>query len=128
MRVVLVLCAGTFMLLSALAHAFIGWPSVREALQAAGNPEELVSGLAAGWFFGTASMATFGAIVLSAGRRLRRGDRSALGSVRWIATCYLVFGLAAYVLRGFAPHFLLFVGTGVLAGIPAFVWRRRDEV
>ena len=112
------------MLLSSIEHACVGWPSVREALQAAGgNPAELIGGLAAGWSFGTASMATFGAIVLSAGARLRRGDSAAIGSVRWIAACYLVFGLAAFVLRDFAPHFLLFVGTGVLAGIPAFLWR-----
>jgi hypothetical protein len=124
MRPVLVLGLGTVLVFSAFAHAFLGWPAMRASLDAAGAPSELRDGLGVGWLFGSAAMATFGTIVLTAGNRLRRGDASGIATVRWIAICYLAFGLWAYVARGLAPHFLFFIAVGLSAGILTFgPWR-----
>lgn len=106
------------MLLSSVAHALLGWPTMRTGLQDAGAPADLVGALAAGWYFGSAAMAAFGAVVLVCGMRLRRDDRSGATVVFLIAACYVIFGLAGFFLRHFNPHFLLFIATGALAGLP----------
>ena len=118
MKAFFVLLAGVLMMLSALAHGGLGWPSMRTALESAGAGDDLVGALAAGWYFGSVAMAVFGAIVFTSGLRLRRGDSSGVLPVRLIATGYVLFGLAAFAARHFIPHFLLFVLTGLLAGIP----------
>jgi hypothetical protein len=118
---ILAIVAGAFMLLSALAHGLLGWPVMRGELAKLGAPADLVGGLAAGWLFGSAAMATFGVTVILAALRLRRGDRSGAFALRAIAACYVVFGLAAFVARGFEPFFLNFVAAGALAGMPVVV-------
>ena len=107
--------AGALILLSALAHAFLGWPAMAAALTAAGAGAELSGALAVGWTFGSMAMAVFGLIVLKIA--LSNAER---GAVRFIAFGYLVFGLAAWLERDLNPHFLLFVGTGVLLALFAF--------
>jgi len=124
MRGVLVLAAGVLMLLSSVAHGALGWPAMRAELGRAGAGDDLTGALAAGWYFGTASMAAFGVIVVIGGLRLRRGDRSGIPVILVVAACYLVFGLWAFLLHDFNPHFLLFVATGLLAGVPA-LWGGR---
>lgn len=119
MRAVLVLAAGALMLLSSVAHGALGWPAMRAELERAGAGDDLTGALSAGWYFGTAAMAAFGVIVVICGLRLRRADRSGTPVVLAVAACYLVFGLWAFLLHDFNPHFLLFVATGLLAGIPA---------
>lgn len=84
MRGFFVLLAGIFMMLSAIAHGGFGWPPLRGRLSSAGVGEDLVGALAAGWFFGSAAMAAFGAVVLTSGLRLRRGDLSGVFAVLWI--------------------------------------------
>jgi hypothetical protein len=119
MRPVLALIAGAFMLVSSLAHGLLGWSAMRGELAKVGAPADLVGGLRAGWLFGSASMAAFGAIVLVSALRLRRGDLSGVFALRVVALCYLVFGAAAFVALGFEPFFLSFVATGALAGASA---------
>lgn len=106
------------MAVSSIAHAGLGWPTMARALREAGLEADLTGALAAGWFFGSVAMLGFGGIVLHAGVRMRRGDPSGIPAVRIIAAAYVLFGAGAFVLRGFNPHFLLFVGTGLLAGVP----------
>jgi hypothetical protein len=120
MRPILALIAGAFMLLSALVHGLLGWPAMRGELAKAGAAADLVGSLGAGWLYGSAAMAAFGAIVVVAALRLRRGDRSGVFALRTISACYLVFGLAAFVWQGFEPFFLNFVVIGALAAAPAF--------
>ena len=107
------------MLLSSLLHGLMGWPVMRGELTKVGAGAELVEGLGAGWLFGSAAMTTFGAIVIVAALRLRRGDRSGVFALRFIALGYIIFGAAAFVVQGFEPFYLNFVATGALAGAPA---------
>jgi len=120
MRPILALIAGVFMLLSSLAHGLLGWPAMRGELAKVGAATDLAGALGAGWLFGSASMVAFGAIVIVAALRLRRGDRSGVFALRAIAASYLAFGAAAFVARGFEPFFLNFVVIGALAAAPAF--------
>ncbi len=115
MRNIVVIVAGILMVLASLAHGLLGWPAVRaELVNEHANPE-LINGLAAGWLWGSACMLTFGAIVTISGVQMRRGSNSGTLAVRAIAVCFLVFGVLAFVLEGFAPHFLIFVVLGFLA-------------
>jgi len=118
MRALLVMVAGAVMLLSAGAHAGLGWPVMKSALRDAGAPADLTGALAAGWLFGSVAMAVFGIITLMCGARLKRADRSGVAVIMVIAAGYLLFGLAAFITHDFNPHFLLFVVTGLLAGLP----------
>jgi hypothetical protein len=123
MRSILLMVAGVFMMLSALAHTVLGWSLMRRELIGAGAGDELIEGLGAGWHFGGAAMAAFGLIVLNAGLRLRRLDGSGVVSARVIGACYVMFGLLFFFLRHFNVHFLLFVGTGVLTLAPVLTSR-----
>jgi hypothetical protein len=117
------LSAGLLLLASSLAHSLLGWPQIRPQLVAAGVPEDLVGALAAGWHFGGVAMAAFGVIVLLAWRRSRHGDAAGLEAVAVVAAAYLAFGTAAFVMRSFAPFFLIFIVPG--AGLAACVGFRR---
>ena len=106
---------GVLLLASGLAHAFLGWPPLGAALAEAGVGEELAGALAVGWLFGSMAMIVFGLVVLRIA--LRDVDPC---TVRFIALGYLVFGVAAWLARDLNPHFLLFVGIGVLLALFAF--------
>jgi hypothetical protein len=103
------LAAGLLLLVSSLAHSLLGWPQIRPQLVAAGGPEDLVGALAVGWHFGGVAMAAFGVIVLLAWRRARAGATGGFEAV--------------FVLRSFAPFFLIFIIPG--AGLAACVGFRR---
>lgn len=128
MRSYLVLLAGVLTVLSSIAHAALGWPAMNAELARAGAGPDLVEGLEAGWLFGSVAMAGFGCVLLSGALRLRRGDLSGRTSILIVAACDVVFGLAACFMRGFNPHFLLFVITGLLAGIPVLVNKKSVQV
>lgn len=108
------------MLLSALAHGALGWPSVAGALEDAAAPADLIGGVAAGWQFGTLAMVIFGALVLLGGWRLRRDDVSMVTPLRIVAAGYVLFGAAALVALGPSPPLLSFLVVGVLAGTPTW--------
>jgi len=116
-QAILGLAAGTVLCLSSLAHAFLGWPPLRAALAKASVDPGLVEALEAGWYFGSISMAVFGIMHFLAVRHAMKGQQVFSGAAGTIAVGYLVFGSAAYFLRHQNPHFLLFVGTGLLAGL-----------
>jgi hypothetical protein len=118
MKAILAVIAGAFILLSAIAHGFAGWPAMGAELTKIQAPADLVGTLAAGWLFGSAAMAALGTIVIVAAVRLRRGDASGAFALRVIGACYFVFGLIAFVAQGYEWFFLNFVVTGLLAGAP----------
>jgi hypothetical protein len=88
-------------------------------------PEDLVTGLAFGWFFAGAAMLTFGCIVLwisfSALRRRPVSYRPAF----LIALLYLVYGAWAYAASGRDPFFFVFLVPGVL--LAAASWPSRHQ-
>lgn len=117
-RTALGIAGGVILVLSAVAHAFLGWPAMAAALAEVGAGADLVGALAVGWYFGSTAMLVFGLIVLRIA--LRAGERCA---VRFIAFGYLVFGVAAFLVRDLNPHFLLFIGTGLVLALFAFAER-----
>jgi hypothetical protein len=119
MRSAIAQLAGVVMLVSAVAYGLMGWPTMSEGLTQAAASPDLIAGLQAGWYWGSVSMAVFGAITLIAGGRLRHGNRSGVPILLAVGAGYLIFGAAAFLLHGHQPHFLLFVLTGLLAGGPA---------
>lgn len=93
----------------------LGWGSI---------PCEQPGALAVGWHLGGVAMAAFGVIVLLAWRRARHDDAAGLEAVTVVAAACIVFGTAAFVMRSFAPFFLIFIIPGVaLAACVGF--RRR---
>lgn len=117
---------GTVLLLSSIAHAFLGWPTLEALLKVAEVQPELTGALAVGWYFGSVAMLAFGLIVGHSAWRMWQGAAVSTVPAGIIAALYLLFGLGAYLSRDFNPHFLLFVLTGVLVGIFAF-WRRPEK-
>jgi len=121
----LMLAAGLLLIASSMAHSFLGWPQIGPQLVASGVPDDLVGALAVGWHFGGVAMAAFGVIVLLAWRRARPGAAGGAGgleAVGVVAAAYVVFGTAAFVLRSFAPFFLVFILPGV--ALAACAWPR----
>ena len=125
MQGIVVVAAGVIMVLSSAAHSMLGWPAMSFELEKAGVREDLAAPLAVGWFFGSMSMLAFGIITVIFGRRLKRGDRSGAPAIAVIAAAYVLFGTFAIVIRQFDPHFLLFICTGLLAGVPLIEPRRQ---
>jgi len=117
-RTLVGIVGGALLVISALAHAFLGWPAMDAALANVGAGEALAGALAVGWYFGSMAMLVFGLIVLRIA--IRDGEPCA---VRFIAVGYLVFGLAAWLARDLNPHFLVFITIGVLLAVFGF-WRR----
>lgn len=115
---------GALLVLSSLAHAFLGWPPFRAALRAADVDARLAGALAVGWYFGSVAMLTFGVIVLRAAWKLSEDAESARGPVKPIAIAYLLFGFSAFLMRDFNPHFLVFILTGSL--LAGFAYRGKS--
>lgn len=112
---------------SAAAHAFLGWPQFKAFFESAGLNAGIIAALSIGWYFGSVSMLAFGVIVLQQAIRRLRGQPIQPGPLWTISAVYLLFGTAAYVARDFKPHFLIFVGTGVLVGLFAFLASRHEK-
>jgi hypothetical protein len=117
--------SGLLMIAAAAAHATAGATGLRAALAEAGAGPGLVLDAIAGWYLGSATMATLGTIVVMAARRWRQGDPSALSYALAVSLCYVAFGAAAFVASGWHVHFLGFIVLGLLAGVPALAGRSR---
>jgi hypothetical protein len=106
--------AGGMLVVSSVAHAFMGWPPYEAALAAQGVDQSVLVGLSVGWFFGSVAMLTLGLLILWMVRLAAWGDlRSPMGA--WmVALAYAGFGIVAFVLQGLNPHFLAFIVNGIL--------------
>jgi NO-binding membrane sensor protein with MHYT domain len=106
--------AGVLLLLSAGAHAGLGWPAMRQELMKVSAPPDLMASMSIGWYLGSVAIAAFGAIALSAGLgAVTAGGRVFLASLI-VGLAYGGFGLATYAIYR-EPHFLGFVVIGLLA-------------
>jgi hypothetical protein len=118
--------AGLLLLLSACAHAGLGWPAMREELTKVSASPDLMASMSIGWYFGSTAIAAFGAIALSAAL----GAVTAAGRVFYasliVGLAYGDFGLATYAIYREAL-FLGFVVIGLLAAIGSVraIGRRR---
>lgn len=122
-RVILGFLAAVLLIASAFAHAVLGWPPFQSILEEAGVDVEAIAALEVGWYFGSTAMLAFGAIVFLAAVQALRGERAATGSLWIIGSAYTVYGVVAYGVRDFNPHFLLFVVTGLLVAAVAAAGR-----
>lgn len=118
--------AGVLLLLSAGAHAGLGWPAMRQELMKVSAPPDLMAAMNIGWYFGSVAMAAFGAIALTAGL----GSVTTGGRVFWasmiVGLAYGGFGLITYVIYR-ESHFLGFVAVGLLASVGSVGALRRRE-
>ena len=113
------------LLLGAVAHGLLGWPPIREELERAGVGEDLMGGLAVGWYFGSAAMAAFGVILLLCFGQARARTSGWQGTAACLSLAYGIFGLTAFVMRSFNVFFLIaFVLPGIIIGAAAAIgWR-----
>lgn len=118
---ILAFTTGTLLFASGLAHALVGWPQLAPVLVSASVPAETIAAMAVGWYFGSVSMLSFGAMAVSFA--LLRSPSAAV-PLGIIAVAYTAFGSAAYILRNFNPHFLGFIAIGLLAATGALFARR----
>ena len=65
---------GALLISSSFAHAFLGWPAIRQALVASNVDPGLVQGIGVGWLYGSAAMLTFGVLTLLAWRSAGTGS------------------------------------------------------
>jgi hypothetical protein len=110
---------GSLLLLSSPAHAFLGWPPIRDRLAQGGVAGDLIAAIAIGWYFGSVAMAAFGVIVFLTW--LEQRGKATVGRfvAGTVAVAYLSFGAAAYLSRSYNPHFLVaFLVPGVLLALP----------
>jgi hypothetical protein len=117
-RNVLGLLAALLILLSAGAHSFLGWPSIRAQLEAAHVPVDLILGLKVGWLFGGACMVVFAAIVTAIFLTRLRGEQVSAFPALAIGIAYLAFGTWALVTTK-DPFFTIFLVPGALLVIAA---------
>jgi hypothetical protein len=118
--------AGWVLVAAGLAHAFAGWPPLRATLEAGGVDSDVIGALGAGWLFGSAAMLAFGAALVAMAGDVRRGASGSTAPAWAIAAALAGFGVAAWVLRDFNPHFLGFMAMGALvAGFAAAARRGR---
>lgn len=104
---VLLAVASGFLLLSAAAHGFMGWPAVEESLEARIDREAL-DDVALGWIFGSVAMLAFGLLGFVGVGQALRGH----GLDRWIPSvigvAYVAFGVGALLYTHGNVYFLLF--------------------
>jgi hypothetical protein len=125
MRRAVVFVCGFLIAVAAIPHALLGWPGAAEDLRKLSASEDVVRGLAIGWWFGSASFVAMGIAVLLAWRELPANPRAwqiafAIGAV------LAVFGAGALAYSGGNPHFLGFLGLGAILAVAA--WRARGEL
>ena len=92
MRDVLGFIAGGLILLSGAAHSFVGWPVIRAEIAKTNTPADLVTGIAAGWYFGGAAMLIIGVTVVLQFVEVRRNPSASLRATQVAGLVYLAFG------------------------------------
>lgn len=120
LRLALGLLASGFLLVSFIAHTFLGWPALHAELAKTTVPADLAGALRSGWTFGGVAMAGFGLIAAHQLVRAWRGVRDSSWTVGVIAAVYVGFGLWAMLGRGrVEPFYLVFVLPGLLLAAAA---------
>lgn len=115
-RLCVLATGGVLLLLAGIAHAF-GFAQFDDGL--AHVVADVRAGLHVGWLWGSATFGALGLGVLWAALRWRAGH-DPRPAVLPAALALVTFGTAAFVARDLNPHFLGFVGLGLLVGGP--VW------
>lgn len=119
LRLSALLLAGTVLIVSACAHAVLGWWFVHDFAATQPPNTELAGLLGAGWQLGSVSLLAFGLLVLVSGLARRRGEYAAPATI-WIIAAVLAGYGAGALLLGDHRFLLIYVGYVVLAGLLVF--------
>jgi hypothetical protein len=122
MRDVLGLIGGGLILVSSAAHSLGGWPAIASDLAKTNAPADLVTGIAAGWYFGGAAMLIIGVTVVLQFLEVRRNSSASLRATQVAGLVYLAFGLGALTMTR-EMFSALFIVPGVV--LAAASWGRR---
>jgi hypothetical protein len=104
---------------SAALHGFVNVPHLREDLVEIGTRPTLLGAVMLVLYFSVVAMFGFGGLVLNGAVQRMRGGSPRLMPLWVVAGCYVVFGLAAFVLLWRSPHFLGYAGMGLLVALGA---------
>ena len=108
------LIGGAILILSAFAHAILGWKAMSEQLAHTNAPPDLVRGLQVGWVFGGVVMLVLGALCVATFLKRFRGQTVSTFAPVLISIAYLAFGAWAMVTTGGDPFFMIFIVPAVL--------------
>ena len=114
--------AGALILASSAAHSFAGWAAIGAELAKTNAPADLVTGLAAGWYFGGAAMLIIGVTVIVQFLEVRRNPSASLRATQVAGLVYLAFGFWVLAVTR-EPFAALFIVPGLL--LAAASWGRR---
>ncbi|MBA3768668.1 MAG: hypothetical protein H0W99_17155 [Acidobacteria bacterium] len=119
MRAMLLLIGGAMILASALIHATINVPHLREDMQEIGMRPTLFGAVSLVLYFSVIAMFAFAALVLNSALSLLRGRVPQSIPLWLIAGTYLIFGGVAFVKIAPSPHYLGYALMGLLVAIGA---------
>jgi len=100
--------------LGAFGHGFVGIVPIRNAFEVLALPPEVMRVLWVVWYFVSACMLFFGALLAWAWPRLEAGASSRSGAALATGILYVVTGVASFLYTGEDPFWLLFVAQGAL--------------
>ena len=110
--------------LGAFGHGFAGIVPIRTAFEVLALPDDVMRVLWIVWYFVSACMLFFGALLAWAWPRLEAGASSRSGAALATGILYVVTGIASYLYTRGDPFWLLFVAQGGLVVGSTFVLRR----
>ncbi|HXA00026.1 MAG TPA: hypothetical protein VN025_19865 [Candidatus Dormibacteraeota bacterium] len=120
MKSILMLICGAFCVFGGIMHSVAGLPALHAELAKTSVSTQLALELSIFWVMASASVATFGGILLTCGWRMRKRDHSGSTYALWVATFLVLFNAAAMIWFGkFEPHFFAFAVVGILAAFAA---------
>lgn len=110
------LVAGAFILLSSIAHTFLGTPSLNTELSKINAPSDLASSIRIAWVFGGAAMLVLGCLTLAHFLKAFSNHKPVVSAraVQLIGLTYTAFGVWALVVSGMELFFLSFFLPGVV--------------
>jgi len=115
MKSILMLLCGAFCVVGGVLHSAFGLPALHAELAKTNVSAQLAQELSIFWVMASASVATFGAILLACGLRMRKQDYSGSKYALWVAAFLVLFNAAAMVWIGkFEPHFFTFGAVGLI--------------
>ncbi|HVN40653.1 MAG TPA: hypothetical protein VMW19_21005 [Myxococcota bacterium] len=109
--------------LGAFGHGLVGVVPVRQAFEVIALPADIMRVFWIVWYFVSACMLAFGALLAWAWPRLEAGASSRSGAALAIGVLYTVTGVASYLYTAGDPFWLLFVAQGALVLGSTFVLR-----
>lgn len=117
-RSMLLIIGGAMILASALVHATINVPHLREDMQEIGMRPTLFGAVSLVLYFSVVAMFAFAALIFSSVFSLLRGRVPHLVPLWLIAGTYVLFGVVAFVKVAPSPHYLGYalVGCAIAAG------------